>query len=148
MNRAENSWGELAGEVLVDAAEHATSAFHSEHRIPTSDQWPWLPIEGNGVLAHHPYCSDCGLVRAVGSNRAVDLGGLVNLMARLYRALREGGHKITEAQRRLVMARLRSAGADDSFGLTRASQQRLVSKVIGGALGLPAAVVETYLRSC
>ena len=149
MSPAQHSWGELASEDLAAPAEQPpASIFHAEHRIPASDMWPWLPIEGSGVLAHHPYCADCGLVRAVGSARAMDLGGLINLVARLGRALREGGHKLTESQRRLVLARLRAAGADDSFGLTRSSQEGLVAQVVGRSLGVPASVVETYLRSC
>lgn len=118
------------------------------HRIARPDEWPWLPVAISGILARHPYCSDCGLIRAVGADRALDMGGIANLLGRFGRLLRDVGLRFTDVQRRLVVQRFKAAQGDDPFGLSRGAQLRLLSQVVAETLGLNVTVAGTYLRSC
>lgn len=127
-----------------DAWERALA---QRHRVAPRQDWPWLPVQERGTLAAHPYCERCGLVRLVGGQRALDLGGLANLIARLELRLREG-RKVTEAQRRLIVKRLEAQDAVDGFGLSRRAQYGIVAEVVGRYTGLPEDVVLSYLCNC
>lgn len=143
------SWGELEDPQPWDPPD-AEAWGHEKgepHRVPGAAHWPWLPTERTGTLSRHPYCADCGLVSSVGSDRALDLGGLANLLGRLGRALRDGGLKLTEAQRRLILKALQAEGADDRFGLSRTHQERLFAQSVAATLGVHQNVIHTYLRS-
>jgi hypothetical protein len=121
------------------------------HRVAPPHAWPWLPAQGggSGTLAKHPYCEGCGVVRYIGSQRALNLGGLANLLARVEILLKQRtGRKVTEAQRRMIVLRLAALRADDAWAFSREGQRRLVAKVIGKQIGLEADVVESYLHSC
>jgi len=120
----------------------------SLHQVENQAHWPWLPKDGVGVLAPHPYCRDCGLVKFVGAARALDGGGLSNLLAKLSRRLHDVGIRTTEAQRRLIMLRLLDRQADDAFGMSRAAQDRILAEIVGKHLAVPPDVVRSYLHSC
>lgn len=105
-------------------------------------------MQERGTLAAHPYCERCGLVRLVGGQRALDLGGLANLIARLELRLRERGRKVTEAQRRLIAKCLEAQDAVDAFGLSRRAQYGIVAEVVGRYTSLPEDVVLSYLCNC
>ena len=119
-----------------------------EHQVAHRQTWPWLPTSGSGILAPHPFCEDCGLIKIVGTNRGLDMGGLMNLISKLYRRLRDAGVHATEAQKRVVVKNLEAAKAHDDFGLSRRHQNHLVSRIVGECLGVRPSVVESYLRSC
>lgn len=118
------------------------------HTLAQRGDWPWLPTLDHGTLAPHPWCVECGRVAAVGSARALDLGGLLNLLGRLTERLRREGYKLTEAQRRLIVKRLEALEADDRFGLTREAQQRMVSEVVASHVRTQPAIVQSYVREC
>lgn len=118
------------------------------HAIAERSAWVWLPVAHQGLAARHPWCRDCGEVKHVGSARALDIGGLTNLIARFERLLGEHGRRLTEAQRRLVVNRLRELQADDTFGLSRDAQMKILADTLARYLHLPTDVVGTYLRSC
>lgn len=118
------------------------------HRIAPSTTWPWMPMVGNGVLAKHPWCDICGEIQVLGSERAVPLGSLANVIGRLDRRLRHDGLKITEVQKRLLMQRIAQVGGADTFSLPYEAQFRIVQCAVSDLLGLSPAVVAAHLRSC
>lgn len=118
------------------------------HVVAERAAWPWLPSDGTSMLAPHPFCVHCGQVRAVGGGRALDRGGLVNLLANLDRRLRDHDLRLTEVQRRLVMQRLLAAEADDAFGLNRVRQRAMVAHAVARVTGLQPDVVASYVCSC
>lgn len=91
---------------------------------------------------------ECGKVAALGSRRALDLGGLLNLLARLVNALARDGRRVTDVQRRLIVRRLRATEADDRFGLTWEAQVKLITDVVAAAANVRPEIVETYVREC
>ncbi len=118
------------------------------HKLAQRGDWPWLPTQGCGHLAPHPYCEDCGQVKAVGTGRAMDLGGLVNLLADLRRVLDREGLKLTAVQRRLILQALQEKEIDDPFGLSRDRQMEIVTQVASRYTGIHEQAMATYLRSC
>ena len=138
----------------VTKAEEASDGH--EHGPPTPakpelahpSQWPWLPKQDQGDLAPHPYRPDTGEVMAVGTSRALDEGGLVNLLADLSRLLGHEGIKVASVQRRLILNRLRERDAADPFGLTRETQLEIIAQEASRILGMHKDVLTTYLRAC
>lgn len=99
-------------------------------------------------MVPHPYCADCGSIKSVGSERAMDLGGLMNLMGRLRHLLEARGHRLTEAQRRLIGQRLQHLQVDDVFDQSRAAQYMLLAACVAETTGIPEDVVHSYLHHC
>ena len=117
------------------------------HRIAPGTEWPWLPTHTRGHLARHPWCTQCGSIAAVGGERARDLGGLVNEIARICAALAVGGIKVTEAQRRLMTRRLAALDAHDRFAFDRDTQERTLLGVVSEFTGLAPDTIATYARA-
>lgn len=132
----------------VDEADTEQVVAAPRHRVAPAGTWPWLPTVGKGILARHPWCENCGEVQVVGADRAISRGGIANLLGRLDRRLRQNGLKFTEAQKRLVMLRLASAGADDTFGLSHEAQFRIIQCAVSEIVGLSPTTTAAYLRSC
>lgn len=116
-----------------------------EHGVIHHEDRPWLPKMERGDLAPHDYCPDCGEVKARG-RPALDKGGIVNLIADATKKLEDAGHKVTSVQKRLIMQRIEEAGADDAYGLTKDKQLAMVAQIAGPLLGIPEAVMKTYLE--
>lgn len=117
-----------------------------EHRIADKQDWPHLPVRRGGAVAAHPYCAECGMVKSIGADRALDHGGLMNRLARLRERLQDSGYVFTDVQKRLVVRRLEDQDAGDAFVRDRASQDVLVAEAVGRALGVPPRVIATYLE--
>lgn len=113
-----------------------------DHEVAPHALWPWLPKVTRGDVAKHPYCTRCGVVAVVGSDRAVKKGTLVNVLSALSRRVRRDGRRLTEAHRRLVLKRLEEAGATDRFGLTRRRQFEMLLATLHEVTGLE----ESYLE--
>jgi hypothetical protein len=131
-------------------AHRTVAALKSIPRHETAEprSWPWLPTVDDNHLAPHPYCSHCGFVKYVGSFRAVPLGGLVNMASALAERARQMGRTITQAQMRLIIKRLQSTGANDTFTLSKPVQERLLIDAFSNCTGLGKPWLENLLRSC
>ncbi|MGQ0534484.1 MAG: hypothetical protein ACT4PT_00220 [Methanobacteriota archaeon] len=132
----------------LKSSSESNISMERRHHVAHSKEWPWLPVQDLNVLAPHPFCVDCGLVKPIGKARAVDLGGLANLLSRMERELRAIGLKVTEAQRRLLMKRLEALDAGDAFGLSKESQIRMVAACAASVLGRSEDQLQSLLRSC
>lgn len=143
---AREGWGVL-GKVLTELRNWLGKQ-RPIHELAAPNLWPWLPTARTGILARHPYCTDCGRIKHVGSGRALDAGGLANLISRLARFLREIGAKLTEAQARLILKELAARELTDPFSLSQEAQQGHLVSLLSASLGRPPEVVESYLHSC
>lgn len=128
-----------------DQGEGATD---QRHTIAPPEQWPWLPKHDSEDLAQHPYCERCGAVKIVGTHAGLSFGTLVNIVGRLRRRLRQNNHKITEAQQRLILQRLRVERADDGFALPRSTQIETVAQTVHHYTGIDTRYIKGVLRSC
>lgn len=127
---------------------HAHAAGKIQHHVAEPRAWPWLPTTNHGHLAKHPYCRHCGKIANVNGERALDTGGIANLIARLDHRLRHDGIKLTETHKRLVMRRLHATGTDDAFGQQRDHQITTIATTIAMFVGLTPDTLESYVRSC
>lgn len=131
-----------------EEAAQSAAPLSRRHNIAPRDTWAWLPTQDRGFLMPHPWCADCGEVAALGTSRGLDFGGLVNLLGRLARRLKEHGHRLTEAQQRLIVRDIKKSDLDDRFGLSRDAQLKILSEIAGKHLRMPTDIVESYVRSC
>ncbi|MBI4394398.1 MAG: hypothetical protein HY556_11495 [Euryarchaeota archaeon] len=131
-------------------AHRGVAALSSIPRHETAEprSWPWLPTVDDNHLAPHPFCAHCGFVKYVGSYRALPLGGLVNLASALAERAREMGRTVTQTQMRLIIKRLQSGGANDTFTLSKPVQERLLIDAFAACTGLGKPWLENLLRSC
>jgi len=94
-----------------------------EHKISGSKEKIWLPhyFEGRDRgLKPHPYCTECGLVKSLSSDRLHSVGYFMNVIAELGKH-----HKITQVQTRLIALEMEKQLISDAFGIDRHQQEIL-----------------------
>lgn len=118
----------------------------------------WLPPSSPMVervpIQHKPYCSKCGIVKNIGSDRARKIGFFATALGRLKGRI-EKEHdrstysiaKVTEAQVRLVIKRLEAIeGFDDPYAMTFHAQLELFEEAVRSVRpDVPVAVLEEIL---
>lgn len=119
-----------------------------DHDVAAPEHWPWLPTQDDDGLARHPYCEECGAIKAIGRDAGLDFGTLVNILSTLERRLRDHGHRVTEAQHRLILKRLRIHEADDGFAMPRSGQLDQLAEAVATYTGLDQDHVRALMRSC
>jgi hypothetical protein len=114
-----------------------------EHHISGSKDKIWLPyyFEGrNRGLKPHPYCTECGLIKNLSSDRPHDLGYFINVITKL------GEHyKIAQVQTRLIALEMEKLSMDDRFGIDRQEQEKLFIEITTRILNVPARAVSELL---
>ncbi|MFO8110198.1 MAG: hypothetical protein R6U17_06755 [Thermoplasmata archaeon] len=116
----------------------------------------WLPILKNrekDVLALHPYCERCGLVRNIGPDRAKKFGYYVEVLSEIERFLKheskKGGRcKLTESQKRLVVKKMEEDEVfNDLYGTPSSAQEdRFVEILLECRSDLKRCEIEYYLE--
>lgn len=117
-----------------------------EHTLASPDEWPWLPARPGGPIFQHPYCKECGLVKAIGSHRPMKDGDLVNIVAALSDRFTATGRKVSQAQRRLIHRELETAEAGDAFAYTKEGQIALLVGIYSRYTGVPPEVVCSHME--
>lgn len=107
-----------------------------EHKISGSREKIWLPYYFEGRergLKPHPYCTECGLVKNLSSEKPRSIGYFMNLIAELgFR------HKIAKIQTRLIALEMERLELDDKFGMDRKQQEDLFVEIATRILNVPA----------
>lgn len=117
----------------------------------------WLPLykkrRSESVLAPHPYCYKCGVVRNVGPDRAKKVGYYVEVLSEVKRYLKNehdkgGKHKLTEAQKRLMVKEMQKDEVfHDLYGnLASAQEDRFVEILQKYRPDLKRCEIEYYLE--
>jgi hypothetical protein len=107
-----------------------------EHKISGSKEKVWLPYYFEGRergLKPHPYCTECGLVKNLSTERPRSIGFFMNVIAEL--AIR---HKIAKIQIRLIALEMDRLQLDDKFGMDRMQQEDLFVDIATRILNVPA----------
>jgi hypothetical protein len=103
----------------------------------------WLPYFYQGRergLKPHPYCTECGLVKNLFSERPRQIGYFINLIAEL------GQHyKIAQVQVRLTVLEMQQQGLDDSYGIDRQQQEKLFVEIANRCLNIPERIIAEIL---
>jgi hypothetical protein len=110
-----------------------------EHKNCGSSEKVWLPYIFDGRdrgLKPHPYCSDCGLVKNLSSQRPRDLGYYMNIIGELAKRF-----KITQIQMRLIALEMERQELTDAYGLDRKQQEKLFVDIVMKHLNVPERVI-------
>lgn len=114
-----------------------------EHKLSGSKEKIWLPYYFWGRergLKPHSYCTKCGLVKNLSSERPRSIGYFMNLIADLGQR-----HKIAKTQVRLIALEMERLNMDDSFGMDRQQQEDLFVDITVKILNLPPRAVSELL---
>ncbi len=110
-----------------------------EHKNCGSSEKVWLPYNFDGRergLKPHPYCSDCGLVKNLSSQRPRDLGYYMNIIGELGKR-----YKITQIQTRLIALEIDKQELFDAYGLDRKQQEKLFVNIVTKHLNIPERII-------
>lgn len=106
----------------------------------------WLPYsirEHPVVLRSHPYCIHCGMVKNIGSDRAVGSGYFINALSQMEKNLRLPGSSV---RMRLVAKELENIeDFEDNYSMTKYAQEKTFIKIIKKYYMLPERVIQQYL---
>ncbi len=114
-----------------------------EHKLSGSKEKIWLPYYFEGRergLKPHPYCTECGLIKNLSSDRPRSMGFFMNLIAELGQR-----HKIAKIQVRLIALEMERLGLDDNFGMDRQQQEDLFVDIAVKILNVPPRTVSELL---
>jgi len=106
-----------------------------EHKISGSREKLWMPYRFEGRergLKPHPYCTECGLIKSLSSEKPRSLGYFMNLIADLGRR-----YKIAKVQVRLIALEMERMQMDDKFGMDRKQQEDLFVEITTRILNVP-----------
>ncbi len=107
-----------------------------EHKLSGSREKVWLPYYFDGRergLKPHPYCTECGLIKNLSTERPHSTGYYMNLIAEL--AIR---HKIAKIQIRLIAMEMDRLQLEDKFGMDKTQQEDLFIEIATRILNVPA----------
>lgn len=114
-----------------------------EHKLSGSKEKIWLPYYFEGRergLKPHPYCTECGLIKNLSSERPRSLGFFMNLIADLGQR-----HKIAKTQVRLIALEMERLALEDNFGMDRQQQEELFVDIAVKILNVPPRAVSELL---
>jgi len=115
-----------------------------EHQISGSKEKIWLPYYYEGRdrgLKPHPFCTECGLIKNLSSDRPRSIGYFMNVIAEL------GEHyRIAQVQTRLIVLEMEKQSMDDRFGIDRQQQEKLFIEITTRILNVPARAVSELVR--
>jgi hypothetical protein len=114
-----------------------------EHKLSGSREKVWLPYYFDGRergLKPHPYCTECGLIKNLSTEKPRSTGYFMNLVAEL--ATR---HKIAKIQMRLIAMEMDRMQLDDKFGMDKTQQEDLFIEIATRILNVPARAIYELL---
>jgi hypothetical protein len=83
-------------------------------------------------LKPHPYCTECGLVKNLSSERPRRIGFYINIITSLKEEF-----KLAKAQIRLIALDIENSGVDDDYGMDRHQQEELFIKIVHKYVNVP-----------
>ncbi len=102
----------------------------------------WLPYSYRGMevgLKPHPYCTECGLVKSLSSEKPRNIGFYINIITALSKK-----HKIAQVQIRIMAQEMEKADFEEPYGMDRYIQEKLFIEMAKKYLNLP----EKVLMEC
>ena len=115
-----------------------------EHQISGSKEKIWLPYYYEGRdrgLKPHPFCTECGLIKNLSSDRPRSIGYFMNVIAELGER-----YKIAQVQTRLIVLEMEKQSMEDRFGIDRQQQEKLFIEITTRILNVPARAVSELVR--
>jgi hypothetical protein len=114
-----------------------------EHKSSNSKDWMEMP---NGILKLHPYCSKCGVVKNITSDRGKKLSYFISALSRLRKTLENKGYRISDAQIRLIVKELTEIeGFEDTWWITFSKQKEIFVNVVQKYIRVSKDVIESVI---
>jgi hypothetical protein len=114
-----------------------------EHKSCGIAEKVWLPYVFQGRelgLKPHPYCSECGAVKNLSSERAREIGFYVNIVVALSK-----DYKIAQVQKRLIAMEMIRLDLDDKYALDRHQQENLFIEIVRKYVNIPEHILRSQL---
>jgi len=114
-----------------------------EHINCGSIEKVWLPHTYQGRecgLKPHTYCTKCGLVKNLSSEKPRSIGYYMNILAEIKQEF-----KITKVQTRLISKELENADLEDDYAIDKHQQEELFVATVEKYINLPDWVVRKFL---
>lgn len=106
----------------------------------------WLPYvvrERPIVLRSHPYCTQCGMVKNIGSDRAKGTGYFINALSRIEKHLKMPGSSV---RMRLVAKELEKVDDfEDAYSMSKYAQEKIFIDIIKKFYNLPDRTIQQFL---
>ncbi|MEA2055065.1 MAG: hypothetical protein U9O96_08200 [Candidatus Thermoplasmatota archaeon] len=113
------------------------------HTSCGSEERVWLPLRNDekSEVALHPWCTKCGTVKNISSDKAKKMGYWTNILARISQRF-----NVAQAQKRLAAKELEAYdGFDDVYSLTGSSQQKIFVEVVKKYFNLREKTIYSFL---
>ncbi|MBO8183276.1 MAG: hypothetical protein H0Z28_10890 [Archaeoglobus sp.] len=104
----------------------------------------WLP-SSNNILKLHPYCSKCGSVKNVSSDKGKKAGYFVNVLGMLKKDLEKRGYKISKIQIRLIMHEFEKRGLNDTYSVSFSLQVKEFMNIVRKFVPVSEEKLKAYL---
>lgn len=114
-----------------------------DHKSCGSKEKVWLPYYFEGRergLKPHPYCTECGLVKNLSTERPHGIGFFMNVLSDLSK-----NYKIAQIQTRLIAQEMTKIALTDAYGMDRPQQEKLFLEIAVRILNVPERVVSEML---
>ena len=113
------------------------------HRHVSAPERHWLPAH-NHLLAPHPSCRVCGLVKNLSPDRARKIGYFVNVLSEMRK--HRGGKLLSDAQVRLILLELQKVdNFEDDYYVTFQAQKSVFVNAVRKYSSLSPGFVESFL---
>lgn len=102
----------------------------------------WLPYFYQGRecgLKPHPYCTECGLIKNLSSEKPRSIGFYINIVTSLGSEF-----KVAKAQIRLIALDIKNSKLDDGYGIERHQQEVLFIKIVQKYANIPEWVLRKF----
>lgn len=117
-----------------------------EHKDCGSKEKVWLEFlvkENPRGLKTHPYCIKCGMVRNVGSDKALSSGYYINALSHMEKHLKIPGSNV---RMRLVAKELEKIeDFDDAYSMSKYIQDRTFTNIVKKYYHIPESVIQSYI---
>lgn len=95
------------------------------------------------VLKPHPYCTRCGMVKNIGSDRAAGTGYFINALALMEKHLKLPGSTV---RMRLVSKELEEIDDfEDAYSMSKYAQEKIFIDIIKKYYNLPDRTIRQFL---
>ncbi len=106
----------------------------------------WLPYvvrEHPIILKSHPFCIRCGMVKNIGSDRAIGRGYFINVISQMEKHLKIPGSSV---RMRLVFKDLEKIeDFDDGYSMSKYAQEKVFISIVKKYFQIPERTIQQFL---
>jgi hypothetical protein len=110
----------------------------------TENVWlPYIVREQPIILKSHPFCIRCGMVKNIGSDRAIGRGYFINVISQMEKHLKIPGSSV---RMRLVVKDLEKIeDFDDGYSMSKYAQEKVFINIVKKYYQIPDRTIQQFL---